>query len=67
MDSGASDHMIGNKKLFNQFLVYSTSPHVRIADGSLSKVIGIGSVIISTDLTLDSVLYVPKLQSLISK
>ncbi|KAL5812326.1 hypothetical protein ACOSQ3_027276 [Xanthoceras sorbifolium] len=61
VDSRASDHMTGNMKLFNQFLAYSNSPHVRIADVSLSKVMGIGSVVISTDLTFNSVLYVPKL------
>ena len=34
---------------------------VRIANGSLSKVAGIGSVAISTNLTLNSILLVPNL------
>nr|KYP71370.1 hypothetical protein KK1_010629 [Cajanus cajan] len=34
---------------------------VRIADGTLSKVMGKGSVIISQNITLNSILYVPKL------
>ena len=55
MDSEASKHMTSNRKLFNQFSIYNTSPHVRIADGSLSKVMD------WFHLTLNSVLYVPKL------
>ena len=36
---------------------------VHIADGSLSKVVGTSLVVISKDLTLDSVFLVPNLDS----
>ncbi|RVW71473.1 Retrovirus-related Pol polyprotein from transposon TNT 1-94 [Vitis vinifera] len=61
VDSGASDHMTGAATIFD---TYSSCPNnltVRIADGSLSKVAGTGSVVLSRDLTLNSVLLVPNL------
>ncbi|RVW76743.1 Retrovirus-related Pol polyprotein from transposon TNT 1-94 [Vitis vinifera] len=61
VDSGASDHMTGDATIFD---TYSSCPNnltVRIADGSLSKVAGTGSVVLSRDLTLNSVLFVPNL------
>ncbi|RVW20625.1 Retrovirus-related Pol polyprotein from transposon TNT 1-94 [Vitis vinifera] len=60
-DSGASDHMTGDATIFD---TYSSCPNnltVRIANGSLSKVAGTGSVVLSRDLTLNSVLLVPNL------
>ncbi|RVW50981.1 hypothetical protein CK203_071298 [Vitis vinifera] len=47
VDSGASDHMTGDATIFD---TYSSCPNnltVRIADGSLSKVAGTGSVVLS--------------------
>ena len=61
VDSGASDHMTGDKIIFHQFSAYGNSPHVRITDGTLSKVMGIGTVIASKNLIFQSLLYVPKL------
>ncbi|RVW47126.1 Retrovirus-related Pol polyprotein from transposon RE1 [Vitis vinifera] len=61
VDSGASDHMTGDATIFD---TYSSCPNnltVRIADGSLSKVAGTGSVVLSRDLTLNSVLLVSNL------
>ncbi|RVW23954.1 Retrovirus-related Pol polyprotein from transposon TNT 1-94 [Vitis vinifera] len=61
VDSGAFDHMTGDATIF---YTYSSCPNnltIRIADGSLSKVAGIGSVVLSRDLTLNSVLLVPNL------
>ncbi|RVX00895.1 Retrovirus-related Pol polyprotein from transposon TNT 1-94 [Vitis vinifera] len=61
VDSGASDHMTGDATIFD---TYSSCPNnltVQIADGSLSKVAGTGSVVLSRDLTLNSVLLVPNL------
>ncbi|RVW20455.1 Retrovirus-related Pol polyprotein from transposon RE1 [Vitis vinifera] len=61
VDSGASDHMTGDATIFD---TYSSCPNnltVRIADGSLSKVAGTGSVVLSRDLTLNSVFLVPNL------
>ena len=61
VDSGASDHMIGNLMVFHEYTPCHNNSSVRIADGTLSRVFGTGSVIISKDITLHSVLYVPKL------
>ena len=61
VDSRASNHMTGDKSIFHRLLACGNSPHVRIADGTLSKVMGIGTVIASKNLTLHSVLYLPKL------
>ncbi|KAL5567177.1 hypothetical protein UlMin_030341 [Ulmus minor] len=56
VDSGASDHMTGDASIFHTYKPCSNNFTVRIADGSLSKVAGTGSVVISKNLTLDSVL-----------
>ena len=61
LDSGASDHMTGDASNFSEFHMSTGNQTVKIADGTLSKVEGVGSVIINKDLTLTSVLYVPKL------
>ncbi|KAK0606654.1 hypothetical protein LWI29_002135 [Acer saccharum] len=61
VDSGASDHMTGNATLFNTYSPSSGNLMVLIADGSLSKVAGIGLVTITDDLTLKSMLLVPNL------
>ena len=61
IDSGASDHMTGDEKLFSTYNPCYKNLTVRIADGSLSKVAGTGSVRVSKNITLDSVLLVPKL------
>jgi len=57
VDAGASDHMIGNTVL----LTHNKDWKVRIADGSLLKVSGIGSVVLSTDFMLHAVFFVPNL------
>ena len=61
VDSGASDHMTGDLNSYEDYKAYSGGKTVRIADGSVSPVAGIGSVIISKDIRLNSVLFVPKL------
>ncbi|KAL5840582.1 hypothetical protein ACOSQ4_013190 [Xanthoceras sorbifolium] len=61
VDSGASDHMTGDATRFHTFQKYTGNFSVRIADGSLSKVTGVGTVVISPDLCLKSVLLVPSL------
>nr|KYP54411.1 hypothetical protein KK1_000599 [Cajanus cajan]KYP54414.1 hypothetical protein KK1_000602 [Cajanus cajan] len=48
------------------FKIYSPCPNnytIWIVDGTLSKVIGKGSVVILQSITLNSILYVPKLDS----
>ena len=61
VDSGASDHMTGDATIFSTYSPCPNNLTVRIADGSLSKVAGTGSVVLSRDLTLNSVLLVPNL------
>ena len=61
VDSGASDHMTGDSSVFKTFSPCVDNLNVRIADGTLSKVTGIGSVAVTKDLVLKSVLFVPKL------
>ncbi|KAK3034107.1 hypothetical protein RJ639_034087 [Escallonia herrerae] len=61
IDSGASDHMTGDLSLFSSYSACSNNYKVRIAYGSLSTVSGIGSIVISPSITLDSVLLVPSL------
>ena len=61
LDSRASDHMMGDATIFSTYSPCPNNLTVRIADGSLSKVTGTGSVVLSRDLTLNSVLLVPNL------
>ena len=61
MDSGASNHMMGDATIFYTYSSCPNNLRVRIADGSLSKVAGTGSVVLSRDLTLNCVLLVPNL------
>jgi len=60
INSRASDHMIGDATLFNEYKC-NKNPIVRIADGSSSQVKGIGLNKISRDMILNSILHVPKL------
>ncbi|KAL5798657.1 hypothetical protein ACOSQ2_003477 [Xanthoceras sorbifolium] len=53
--------MTGDARVFSTFEQCQGNYNVKIADGSLSKVTGCGSVILSKTLTLQSVLYVPNL------
>lgn len=61
VDSGASDHMTGNKVLFSSLTVPKQTISVTIADGSKSTVKGIGVVKISENITLNQVFYIPNL------
>ncbi|KAK3015974.1 hypothetical protein RJ639_007262 [Escallonia herrerae] len=61
IDTGASDHMTGDISLFSSYSTCSNNYKVRIADGSLSTVSGMGSIVISPSITLDYVLLVPSL------
>ena len=59
IDSGASDHMTGNQRLFSNFKPYATTSRVTLADGSTSCVIGSGTVNPTPSLPLSSVLSLP--------
>ncbi|KAF7844141.1 Retrovirus-related Pol polyprotein from transposon RE1 [Senna tora] len=62
VDSRASDHMTGDSGMFSSWYPYTQNYKVRIADGSLANVTGIGEVSLSDSITLKSVLFVPKLK-----
>ena len=61
IDSGASNHMTGCKKLFSSYVPSLSNQEVRIADDSFSLVAGIGTVQISSNILLKVVLHVSKL------
>ena len=61
IDSGATDHMTGSSKLFCSYNPCAGNKKIKIADGSLSAIAGIGSIVISPSLTLHKVLHVPNL------
>jgi len=57
IDSGATDHMTGNRGIMSSFS--STSNSVVLADGSRKPIRGSGSVLTSPSLPLSSVFYLP--------
>ena len=61
VDLGASDHMTGDVIALSEYRQAARGTSVRIADGTYSDVMGIGSVIISKEIKLNSVLFVPNL------
>lgn len=61
VDSEVSDHMTEDALLFHNYKPLQENLTVKVADESFSKVAGTGSIIVSKDLTLNSVLHVPNL------
>ncbi|KAL4297890.1 hypothetical protein GQ457_12G013740 [Hibiscus cannabinus] len=61
IDSGASDHMTGNKELFSSYTPTPTARFITTAAGSHSLVSGFGTVTIDDSLVLHNVLFVPDL------
>ena len=59
LDTGASDHISGNKDLFSSRTFPSPLPTITLANGSQTIAKGIGSVCPLPSLPLTSVLYVP--------
>ncbi|KAG8503428.1 hypothetical protein CXB51_001585 [Gossypium anomalum] len=60
LDSGATDHMTGNKALFHNFF-HTFGKAVKTADGTLCKIEGHGTVILNEQIALKNVLFVPNL------
>lgn len=60
IDSGALEHMVGDKNLLNFTHAVSAHSPVKIADGILLPIIHVESINLSPDLKLDSVLCLPK-------
>ena len=59
LDSGASDHITGNKTLFSSLTTSGYLPRIVSANGSQTQSQGIGTVQILPTLLVKSVLYVP--------
>ncbi|RVX04676.1 Pentatricopeptide repeat-containing protein, chloroplastic [Vitis vinifera] len=59
-DSGASDHIFGNKDLFFSITTTSALPTVTLANGSQTVAKGIGLALPLPSLPLTSVLYTPE-------
>ena len=58
-DSGATDHITGNKSLFSSLSSTNPLPSVTLADGFRVSSHGVGTVKLFPSLTIDNVLYVP--------
>ena len=59
LDSGATDHITGNKSLFSSLTTSGNLPMVTMANGSQTQSQGIGIVHPSSSLSIHNVLYVP--------
>ncbi|BAT98760.1 hypothetical protein VIGAN_10010300, partial [Vigna angularis var. angularis] len=59
LDSGASNHLSGNTRLFSSITSQKVPQLVTIANGSKLTSQGIGKVSLSPSLNLNSVLYIP--------
>ena len=61
IDSGATDHMIGCYKILSSYSPCACDKKVKIADGSLLAIAGMGTIKLTSLITLLDVLYVPNL------
>lgn len=61
VDSGAPDHMSSQLQLYISYSPLSVPQSVRVADGSCTRVLGLGSIWLSPNLCLLNVLFVPAL------
>ena len=61
VDSGATDHMSGNRGLFKTLRLCPENLRVKVANGVVTKVAGIGSVLLTEYLEVHNVLFVPAL------
>ncbi|XP_057540583.1 uncharacterized protein LOC130818430 [Amaranthus tricolor] len=60
IDTGASDHMCHNEKLFIQTQILPKAHHVTLPNGHVVNVHKVGSVHIHPNITLHNVLYIPQ-------
>ena len=61
INSGATDHMTSSSKIFSSYKPCVGNKKIKIAYGSLSAIVGKGSMFISPSLTLHNVLHVSNL------
>ena len=60
LDSGASNHLYGNKDIFSSLTITSPLPMITLANGSQTMAKGISSASPLPSVPLTSVLYVPE-------
>ncbi|KAL2929543.1 Copia protein [Bienertia sinuspersici] len=60
VDSGASDHITGNKNLFDDLLSLNKGINVGLPDGTIKTISHIGTVTLSDEIKLKNVLYMPE-------
>ena len=61
IDYGAIDHMTGCSKMFSSYSPFVGNKKVILSDGSLSTIVGMGTIKITSLITLKDVLHVPNL------
>ena len=61
IDSGATEHMTGCSKMFSSYSPYVSNKKVKLADGSLSAIVGMETIKLTSLITLQDVLHVPNL------
>ena len=61
LDSGCSQHMTGNDSMFTSFEDPGDHEHVTYGDNTRGKVLGLGRIAISKDLSISNVLFVEAL------
>ncbi|KAG5526146.1 hypothetical protein RHGRI_032431 [Rhododendron griersonianum] len=59
IDTGASNHMCSSLSLFSSYKPCPNPSFVQLPDGSDAKITHIGTVVLSPDLQLDNVFYIP--------
>nr|KYP72342.1 Retrovirus-related Pol polyprotein from transposon TNT 1-94 [Cajanus cajan] len=60
LDSGATDHISGNRSLFSSLSTSRYLPSITMANGSRATSHGVGTIHLSPSLSIDNVLYVPE-------
>ena len=61
LDSGCTQHMTGDRKMFTTFENGKGSDKITFGDNSKGKVIGLGKIAISNDLSISNVSLVESL------
>ena len=61
LDSGCTQHMTGNDSMFTSLEDPGNNEQVTFGDNSKGKVIGLGKIAISNDLSISNVLFVKSL------
>ena len=61
IDSGTTDHRTGCSKKLASYSPHASNKKVKLANGSLSEITGIGTIKLTSSITLHDVLHVPNL------